>query len=80
MEQMTRNQASTVFQARTRMLDVKNNFRNKYKDVICRFCAIDIETQEHVLEKCIDIHVDDTTQKNSLVMILAKTLQKNNKH
>ena len=62
MDQMTRNQASAVFQARTRMLDVKNNFRNKYKDVICRFCAIDIETQEHVLEKCIDIHVDDTTQ------------------
>ena len=52
MKKMNRNQVSTIFKARTRMLDVKNNFRNKYKDLKCRGCGIEDETQEHVLSLC----------------------------
>ena len=36
-------------QVRTRVLDVKNNFRNKYSNTKCRGSGQDEETQEHVL-------------------------------
>ena len=38
------------------MLDTKNNFRNKYKDLKCRAWGQNSETQEHVLEICNAIH------------------------
>ena len=50
MEKLNRYQVSTIFKARTRMLDVKN------KDNICRGCGTTEETQEHVLNECTGIH------------------------
>ena len=38
------------------MLDVKNNFRNKNNDTLCRACGDVEETQTHVLEECRAIH------------------------
>ena len=40
-----------IFHIRTRMLDVKNNFENKYRDLNCVACEKEVETQEHIL-KC----------------------------
>ena len=40
-----------TFLIRTRMLDIKNNFENKYKDQNCIACEKETETQEHIL-KC----------------------------
>ena len=65
MKELKRMEASTIFKARTRMLDVKNNFRGKYKDTKCRKCTETIESQEHVLETCTGIHDDDTTKINT---------------
>ena len=59
---LSRTNASTVFMARTRMLDVKNNFRNKYPDVICRACGKETETQEHVLETCQTLHMNPSSK------------------
>ena len=42
------------------MLDVKNNFRNKYSNTKCRGCGQDEETQQHVLETCQTLHSDHT--------------------
>ena len=56
MEKLNIYQISTILKARTRMLDVKNNFRGKYNDHICRGCGTTEETQEHVLSKCTGIH------------------------
>ena len=58
---LSRLDCSTIFKARTRMLDVKNNYRNKYNDLTCRACKNEPETQEHVLEKCSAIHKDPST-------------------
>ena len=58
---LCRIDCSTIFKARTRMLDIKNNYRNKYKDLTCRACKKEPETQEHVMEKCSTIHKDPTT-------------------
>ena len=38
------------------MLDVKNNFRGKHNDNICRGCGTTEETQEHVMSECTGIH------------------------
>ena len=65
---LSRINASTIFQTRTRMIDVKNNFRNKYPDITCRACGSEPETQEHVLETCQTIHEnpDSTVSKNDI--------------
>ena len=62
MLQLGRMQASTIFKACTRMLHVKNNYKNAYKDLTCRACQKENETQEHVLATCSAIH-NDTTNK-----------------
>ena len=62
MQEMSRENASTIFKARTRMIDIKNNFRNKYNDLLCRVCNKADETQEHVLENCPVIHQTKDTK------------------
>ena len=63
MKHMTRNQASNIFKARTRMLECKMNFKNKYKgNLNCRFCETTEESQRHILEECIIIHTDKETK------------------
>ena len=56
LAELNRLNASTIFLARTRMVDVKNNFRKKYKDTTCRACGSEPETQEHVLDTCQSLH------------------------
>ncbi len=64
MSKLTRNQVSILFKARTRMLDVKNNFRNKYRDEVCRGCGTTTETQKHVMEECPILHPDEQNRTN----------------
>ena len=41
-----------LFALRTRMIDLKGNFSNKYGlDIACRVCKVQVECQEHIL-KC----------------------------
>ena len=61
MNKLTRMEASTIFKARTRMLDVKNNYRGKHNNVTCRKCGETTETQEHILDECKGIHTNNTT-------------------
>jgi hypothetical protein len=44
------------------VLPEKNNFRNQYKDTICRGCNAELETQDHVLNECAIIHIDQETK------------------
>ena len=62
MQELSRESASIIFKARTRMIDIKNNFRNKYNDLLCRVCKKADETQEHVLENCPVIHKAEDTK------------------
>ena len=83
---LTRSEASIIFKGRTRMLQVKQNYKNKYKGMVCRGCGQEEETQNHILQECIQIHKDEHTKttiqelfNNSLsteeLQILAKKLQ-----
>ena len=58
---LTRKQASTIFKARTRMLKVKGNYKNGFKDLKCRACKNAQETQMHVIYECEKIHPEGTT-------------------
>ena len=51
MDKLTRNQVSTIFKARARMLEVKANYKKKYPDKACRICHQEEETQDHVLQQ-----------------------------
>ena len=42
--------AKLLFQLRSRMLDVRKNFENKYDDLMCPLCKEKADTQQHVLE------------------------------
>ena len=52
MNKLTRNQASTIFKARTRMLKVRSNYKNGNTNMKCRLCNKEEETQKHALEEC----------------------------
>jgi hypothetical protein len=52
MDQLNRMEASTIFKARSRMLEVKNNYKNKYRNRTCRLCKNHEEDQIHVLQEC----------------------------
>ena len=62
MNKLLRTEASTIFKARTRMLDAKMNFKNKYQNLKCRMCEEPNETQEHILESCPGLHTTNTTK------------------
>ena len=42
-------EAKFIFLLRTRMLEVKANFKNKHADLLCVACNVCEETQEHIL-------------------------------
>ncbi len=62
MTVMTRNQASTIFKARSSMLKMKMNYKNRYKNNLkCRACNSEEETQNHVLAECSALHPNKET-------------------
>ena len=66
MDLLSRREVSAIFAARTRMLDVKANFKNKYSDTKCRWCRTEDETQQHIMEECVEINrreIEKTTTK-----------------
>ena len=44
------NQSKLLFSLRSRMLEVKVNFKNKYSDLKCPICKESNDSQEHVFE------------------------------
>lgn len=52
IQKLNRKEASTIFKLRTRMLDVKCNYKGSYTNLSCRLCGISQETQDHILFDC----------------------------
>ena len=50
----TQNEIETIFKMRSRMADVKLNFRGKYENLECRACYQEEESQKHLYE-CLEI-------------------------
>ena len=47
--------AKLLFSLRTRMVNVRNNYKNRQGDLRCPLCEQDVDTQEHLLA-CEKIH------------------------
>ena len=61
-ERITSHDAKLLFQFRTRMFGVRNNFRNKYPCTLCPLCALVEDSQEHLFCcKIIKNYVTTTT-------------------
>ena len=52
MNELNRMDVSSIIRARARMLQAKKNYKGKYKEMKCRFCKIQEETQIHLLQEC----------------------------
>ena len=61
-----------LFKLRTRMLQVKNNFKNQHENIQCDLCNEAEETQEHLLDcqtiidNCEELYNDSTVQYNDI--------------
>ena len=44
------------------MLQTKDNYKNKYENMICRGCGQTTETQNHILNECKTIHTRQETK------------------
>ena len=53
ISKLSRSEASTIFKLRTRMIHLKNNFRNIYKhDILCPRCKKQQDVEEHLFGNC----------------------------
>ena len=48
--EMETREKKFLFQLRSRMIDVKTNFKNNHSDLSCPLCGIKEDDQKHVLE------------------------------
>ena len=60
-DQLSLRQKRILFSARTRMLPCKNNFRGKYKDLLCDLCQGHVDSQPEMLT-CPSLLSDPDTQ------------------
>ena len=44
------DEAKFLFQLRTRMIEVRNNYSGSYPDLRCPLCKAEVDTQQHLLE------------------------------
>ena len=58
MEELSCREAKNILLFRTRMMKVKDNYKNNYNDLKCRWCGIRDETQKHIIEECEEFPVD----------------------
>ena len=64
---LTRNETELILRARTKMLQIKDNFKQTGNSDICRLCKIRPETQRHVLEECIELLQHNTVTAEDIL-------------
>ena len=53
MSKLSRSEVPTIFKLRTKMIHLKNNFRNIYKhDILCPRCKKQQDVEEHLFGNC----------------------------
>jgi len=65
LNKLSRDEASIIFKTRTRMIEVKCNYKTKYEKrggLECRACGLARETQDHILNQCPVIHIEETNK------------------
>ena len=52
MDILQQERVRVLFKVRTRMISVRNNFKNKYEDLMCPRCKKEIDDEKHLFTKC----------------------------
>ena len=63
--QVSKEERQLIFELRSRVTEVKMNFKTKYEDLNCKTCKIEEETQKHILE-CTELDKKDQETKCNL--------------
>jgi hypothetical protein len=87
MENLSRMECSNIIYLKTRMIKVKGNYKNAHKDMKCRWCMKQDETQIHIFKECNnlkthterikydDIMTDQATDMKEEARKLAKVIE-----
>ena len=49
-QKMSQNESETIFKMRSRVSNVKTNYRGRFENFECSLCNKDMETQQHIIE------------------------------
>ena len=52
MDILQQERVRVLFKVRTQMISVRNNFKNKYEDLMCPKCKKEIDDEKHLFTKC----------------------------
>ena len=67
-DKLTRIDTSTIFKARTRMLDIKKNTRGLYQNDRSRGGNAETETQDHVLNTYKNLEIMKSARRIGILM------------
>ena len=88
MSKQTRTECASIFKMKARMLKTKNNYKNRYQEMNCRWCNHQTETQEHILTECPEFKTitnnteyqtymqDNSNYTKNIAHIISKTMTK----
>ena len=62
---LAKEERQNIFKLRSRVTEVKMNYKGKYEDLTCTACKVEEETQEHILE-CQEIEKKEPSLKSKL--------------
>ena len=62
---ISKEERQNIFKLRSRVTEVKMNYKRKYEDLTCTACKVKEETQEHILE-CEEIEKKEPSLKTKL--------------
>ena len=52
MDILQQERVRVLFKVRTQMISVRNNFKNKYEDLMCPRCKKEIDDEKYLFTKC----------------------------
>ena len=52
MTHLRRDECTSIFAVRSRMIRTKTNYTQQHTNNICRWCDAPKETQQHIIEEC----------------------------
>ena len=52
MTELRRDECTSIFAVRSRMIRTKTNYTQQHTNNTCRWCGAPKETQQHILEEC----------------------------
>ena len=77
-DELSREDVSLVFKTRCRMLEIKDNYKNKYDNLICRLCKQHEENQKHILEECEEIKKEGLEIQKTTLFSRSQYIQQEN--